>query len=367
MNKFVIGALALSAASSLSYAGSETKEWSSLDRDIAALAQTPAGPASGFNVGGFVRSRFAYSDDVTPDPTNAPNDDLAGFNMDNARLEFSASQGDYGVWVALEGAESSSPGGGDVQLYEAYGTFRITDGISGQMGLFRAPFLWSALISNNHQVLLDRTFNGQVWENRNEGVQLSGNFDMFNWWFAFQNGNDNVGEDYRITARASFNVLGTSIGWQEGAYGASDETQLTIGAAYTDDTNFTDGTSFCVDLGFTQGPFSAHGEIVDYDDDIQFDSAINTSTGVLNPNLIGGTIETPWSATVGYMITPNEYELIGRYEDVDDADDTAAWTVGIVRYVVGHDAKWTLQYSSSDSDVAGKEADTVALGLTVGV
>ena len=289
--------------------------------------------------------------------------------MDNVRAEFSASQGDYGIWIALEGVNSGGTSSNDVHVYEAYGTFRITDGISGQMGQFRAPFLWSALISNNHQVLLDRTFNGQVWETAGmqDGVQLSGAFDMLNWWFAFQNGNDSVGEDFRMTARASFNVLGTGIGWQEGAFGASDETQLTIGAAYSDDTNFSDGVSYCVDLGFTQGPFSAHAEMVDYDDDVQFDALINTSTGVLNPAFTTPSVETPWSATVGYMITPDQYEIIGRYEDLDDLDDTAVWTVGIVRYVVGHDAKWTLQYSSSDSDVAGKEADTVALGLTVGV
>lgn len=362
MNKIVIGALALTAASSLSYAGSETKEWSSLDRDIASLAQTPAGPASGFNVGGFVRSRYAYSEDVDADTGTAGKQKLSGFGLDNARVELSASQGDYGVFIALEG------GGGTADLYEAYGTFRITDGVTGQMGRFRAPFLWSALITENHQILLDRTFSGQAWQGRDDGIQVSGTFDQFGWWLAFQNGQDSVADEYSWTARASFNALGTGIGMQEGAYGASEETSLTVGAAYTDDSTPQDGEAWALDLGFTQSAFSAHGEIVSYGDDVQLDSGLNTSTGVINPiAIIPNGTDTPWSATVGYMITPNQYEIAARYEDLDDVDNTTVWALGINRYVVGHDAKWTLQYSSSNSDVAGKEADTLALGLTVGV
>jgi hypothetical protein len=375
MNKFVIGALAITAASSLSYAGSETKEWSSLDRDIASLAQTPAGSSSGFTVGGFVRSRYAFSDDVDADTTTAGDQNLSGFTIDNARVVLDASQGDYGVHIALEAGQDSGSGSstgstpGVASLYEGYGTFRIAEGVSGQMGLFRAPFLWSIMIDNNHQILLDRTFSGEVWSVRQEGIQISGTFDQFAWWGAFQNGQDGVADDYSWTARGQFNALGTGVGMQEGAYGASEESSLTIGAAYTDDNFPKDGSAWAIDLGFTQGPFSAHGEIVNYGDDITPDNALNSNTGVLgwDGNLSSTNGDSPWSGTVGYMITPNEYEVAFRYQDFDDSDDSSAWTVGVNRYVAGHNAKWTLQYSSSDSDASTKEAKTIALGLTVGV
>src|SRR5688572_13556087 len=139
MNKFVFGALALPAASSLAYAGSETPDWSTLYRPLAALAQNPPGTPNPFGMHVFVRSRFANSSDV--DVSGAPGDqDLSGFSMDNARLELRADQQDYGIVIQLEAAP------GVAFLLDAYGTFRITEGIVAQMGRFRAPFLWSALI-----------------------------------------------------------------------------------------------------------------------------------------------------------------------------------------------------------------------------
>lgn len=364
MNKFVIAALALTAASTLSYAGSETKEWSGLDRDIESLRLNQAAPAAtGFGVGGYVRSRYANSSDVDVDGNPATNDDLGGFNIDNARLIFDGSQGEYGVHIELDAA------GGSATLLDAFATFRIAEGITGQMGQFRAPFLWSALIDDNHLVLLDRTFSGNVFASRDQGLQVSGVFDQFGWWVALQNGQDGVADEYAWTARVQFNALGAGVGWQEGAYGASDETSLTVGAGYTDDGTPSDGAAFCIDVGFTQGAFSAHAELVDYDDDVTQTPGLNTSTGVISSAGIAATAdaETPWSATVGYMITPNEYEIVGRYEDIDDTNDTTAWVLGVNRYVAGHNAKWTLQFSSSDSDNTGIEADTLALGLTVGV
>lgn len=362
MNKFVIGALALTAASSLAYAGSETKEWSTLDRDLAALTQNPPG-TTGFGMHGYVRSRFAHSSDID---TLGPNSDqdLSGFSMDNARIELRADQGDdYGVVIQLEAAP------GVAFLLDAYGTFHITEGIEGRMGNFRAPFLWSALIEDNHLILLDRTFNGQNWSGRQEGIQINGTFDQFGWWVALQNGIDGVADEFQWTVRASFNALGTSSGnMQEGAFEAGTESSLMIGAAYSNDGTPDDGAAFAIDLGFTQGALSAHAELVDYDDDVTPDSSLNLQTGTLNPSGLATTgSETPWSITLGYMISENMYEIAARFEDLDDSDDTTAWTIGLNRYVHGHDAKWTLQFSSADSDVAAKEADTIALGLCVGV
>lgn len=362
MNKFVIATLALTAASSLSFAGSETKEWSSLDRDIESLAMNQGAAASGFGVNGYVRSRYANSSDVDVDGNQATSDDLGGFNVDNARLVFQGSQGEYGVYISLDAAST-----GSADLLDAYATFHIAEGVTGQMGQFRAPFLWSSLIEENHLILLDRTFNGQANSGRDQGVQVSGTFDQIGWFVALQNGQDGVADEYVWTARVQFNALGGGTGMQEGAFGATDETQLTVGAAYRDDGTPNDGSAFCIDATFTQGAFSAHAELVDYEDDVSLSPALATSTGVITPTGAVADAETPWSVTVGYMITPNAYEIVGRYEDIDDTNDSTAWALGVNRYVGGHNAKWTLQYTSTDSDNAGIEADTLALGLTVGV
>jgi hypothetical protein len=373
MNKFVIGALALTAGSSLSYAGSETEDWSGLDREIEKLGSSIPAAGTGFAVSGFVRSRFAYSSDVDTSAA-AGSQDLSGFSIDNARVYLSGSAGDYGVFISADGASAAQPQGS--ALLDAYGTFPIFEQVSGRMGQFRLPFLWSSLIEDNNLLFLDRSFNGQTWYVRDQGIQLNGNWEQLSWWLALMNGADSVSEDFQWTARVAFNALGPGIGMQEGAYGASDESNLTVGVAYTDDSaaspTLPRDAALAIDAGFTHGPFSVHGEVVDYDDNQAPAFNINTSTGVVNSggpgsNTVTGS-ETPWSVLVGYMITPNEYEIAARYQDLDDNDDSTEWGIAVNRYVQGHNAKWTLQYTSFDSDVTPDlDCDTIALGLTVGV
>jgi phosphate-selective porin O/P len=379
MNKFVISALVLSATSSLAIAGSETKEWSSLDRDIENLASSLAAPGPGFGVGGFVRARFANSGDVDLNG-GASGGDLSGFSLGNTRLNFSGSVGDYGVFVSFDLSSNSTFGTGSLGglgfLEDAYATFPIGSTVTGRMGQFRRPFLWSSLVDENNLLFLDRSFNGDVWDGRDNGIQVSGSFEQLGWWIAMQNGGDGLIDDYQLTGRIQFNALGTGIGMQEGAYGASADSNLTIGLGWTDDgsdpanSGGVSDSAIAVDAGYTRGGLSVHAEIVDYDDNQKPDVAINGGTGVagFNGSPIATGSETPWAITVGYMVTPNEYELAARYEDLDDDFSTSLTSLGVNRYVQGHNAKWTLQWTSTSADTGGvTDTDTIGLGLTVGV
>jgi hypothetical protein len=383
MNKFVIGALAVTAVGSLAYAGgTETKEWSKFDRDFLSLTANQGSTAGSFGVNGYVRARGVRSSDVDADPaTAATQEDLSGFLLDNARLEFRASQGDYGVYVALEGADhqddATTSQDGTVRLIDAYGTVKLMEGITGQVGRFRAPFLWSSfMVEDNHQILLDRTFNSQIFQGRQDGVQIGGAYDRFSWWLAVQNGADSMLDEIMWTGRVQATALGTGPGGQEGAYGQTGELNLTIGGAYADDEgadtvgSVNSGAAWGVDAVLTQGGLSLHFELVDYEADVQPNTGLNSKTGVIDPFSLGATTgqsDTPWSATAGYMLVPNQWEIVARFEELDDTEDTTVWTVGINFYAAGHNAKWTLQGSRSDSDDAAKEADTAAIGMTVGV
>jgi len=366
MNKFVIGALALTAASPLSFAGSETKDWSGLDREIENLGASLTAAGPGFAVSGFVRSRFAWSSDQDFGAA-AGDQDLTGFNVDNARVYFSGNAGDYGVFISADGAT------GGAALLDAFGTFPIFEQVKGQMGQFKIPFLWSSLVDDNNLLFLDRSYNGQIFDSRDIGIQVSGAWEQLSWWLALQNGIDGVAEDFQWTARVQFNALGAGTGMQEGAYGASEDSNLTVGVAYTDEgadnTLGPVGSAVALDVGFASGPFSVHGEIVDFDDDRMPVPGLSGSTGVMGPAGFSTTTgsETPWSVMVGYMITPNEYEIAGRWQDMDDGDNGDEWGIAVNRYVQGHNAKWTLQYTSFSSDDTTIEADTIALGLCVGV
>ena len=275
MNKFVIGALAITSAGSLAYAGGdETRAWSTLDRDILSLTQNQGAPAAGaFGINGFVRARGVRSNDVDAS-TAAGNQDLSGFLLDNARLEVNASQGDYGAFMSIDAANSSDPTkDGTATLLDAFATFKIAEGVSGQAGRFKKPFLWSGfMVNDNNMVLLDHTFNSQNFQGREDGVQLSGVYDHLGWWAALQNGVDGMEGDISWTARIAVNALGTGIGKQEGAFGASGETSIMLGAGYTDDEgadqtgNINSGGAFGIDGSLIQGGLSVHFEVVDYQD-----------------------------------------------------------------------------------------------------
>ena len=76
--------LAVTAASALSFAGSGTEEWPTLDREIENLKSSLAQGPSGWTVGGFIKSSYQNSSDIdgfiSP---NGDNNDLGGFNLDN--------------------------------------------------------------------------------------------------------------------------------------------------------------------------------------------------------------------------------------------------------------------------------------------
>jgi len=358
MNKFVTSALALTAASGLSFAGPGSEEWAGLDRDIENLASSFAPQGGGFAVDGFLISSYDNSSDIM-----VGSNDLGGFTVRNARANLQGSVGDYGVFISFDaGADPTgfgpliggllgtySFGTGAANLLDAYGTFSIGDQVNGQVGQFRPPFLWSSQLNEDKFVLLNRSINGAIWASRDTGVMFNGTFEQVGWYVSAQNGSDSVGDELAFTGRVDFDALGTGAGMQEGAYGASDESSLTVGVAFHDDGDLNDGTAIGGDAVYTIGAFSAAAEIVDYDQDYF------------------GTDMTPFSVTASYMVSPDEYEIAVRFEDLDDSDDTTIITGGVNRYVAGHDAKWGINYTTVNSDDSSIEVDIISVGLTVSV
>jgi hypothetical protein len=360
MKKFVLGALALSASSVPSLAGTETDEWLALDRDIESLA-TRLAPAQGggASVSGFVKTSYASSGDVT-----VGGNDLGGFSLDNARMNLRGVVGDYSIFVQAEG--STDPGfghtfgttgvGGGLGLLDSYVSWNCTDQIKGQMGQFRPPVLASSLRDEDVLLFIDRTTQGDIWSFRDQGLMASGAFDQLGWWVAIQNGADGAGDELAISGRVSFNALGTGPGANEGSIGASGDSNLTVAIAYYDDGAVTDGTAIAGDVYYTMGAFSASAEIVDYDDGFGF---------ALPAGVVVG--ETPWNIVLGYMFAPDQWEAAVRFEDMADTNDTTAVTAGLNYYQAGHAAKWQLNYSTISSDANANEIDVIQAGVVVSI
>lgn len=365
MNKFVLGALALTAASTPSLAGE--KDWLALDRDIESLATSLTQNAGGGpTISGFLRSSYATSSDI-----QVGANDLGGFSIDDARLIVTGSIGNYGVVMEVDGSTdpdlaSGGPfagllGGGSLGAYgatggvgaltvlDAYATFAITDQIKGQIGNFRPPFLASSLRNENGMLFQDRSFLGQGWAFRDQGIQVSGSFDMLNFAVAVQNGADLAGDELVIAGRVSFTVMGNAPGANEGALGQGDETSFTVGVGYYNDGQLNDGTAIAVDGQFGMGALSAGFELVDLEQDFL------------------GAEATPYNVHVGYMVVPDEWEVAVRYEDFDTTSDTTAITAGVNWYHNGHAAKWHFNYVTIMDDVSANEADVIQVGMTASI
>lgn len=365
MNKFVLGALALSAASTPCFAGSGSDDaWLGLDRDINSLSASLQPAGTGASVSGFIKASYANSGDL-----QAGGNDLGGFALNNARLNFQGSVGDYSLFISLEGATGGNSltdptfgqgTGGAVGVLDAIGSVNITEQIKGSMGQFRPNFLAGGLRSEDNLLMIRRTEQSEAWSFRDQGISAGGNFDQLSWFFGLQNGFDGAGNDLTINARVTFTAMGTIPGGTEGAYGASGSQSLTIGAAYYDDANVTDGDAWCLDAYFTAGALSVSGELVDYGDGLSDSVASAAAFAPLDG-------QTPWDITLGYMVVPDQWEAALRFEDFDDADNTTALTVGVNWYRSGHAAKWQLNYETTSSDLPINEVDVIQVALVTSI
>ena len=372
MNKYLIGALALTATSTPGIASEN--EWLSMDSELESLRSFSA-QSDGPNLSGWIISSLRFASDVTGGlSADGTANDVGGFNLDSVRLNLDGSVGEYSYMVSAELGEADGAGAGNRvgTLLDAYVDWTIGESVNLRMGNFRQPFLKSGLVSRNRTLFVDRSALGSLFAGRQAGVMFSGDFEQIRWAIAAQNGFiDGIGDELLITGRVEVDVLGGGVGDIEGAYGASDESNLTVGLAFGDEGGHDDGTHIAVDAQFTSGPFFASAEVVSFDDGTGAPPVFGFGwPGVAGVPLVGlsdTSDTTPFALTGSYMFGEDEYEVGVRFEDSDNVNDETAITVGINRYVRGHDIKWTLSYTMFDTDAALPADDTDVISLALGM
>jgi len=193
-----------------------------------------------------------------------------------------------------------------------------------------------------------------------DGVMVNGDHGRFHWALASQNGALINDSSQRVTGSVRVNLIGQrELPW-EGAYRAGDQTRLTAGIAVSDDDSVSEGLAWNADLYLIHQRFSFAAEIVDYEEGYSLDVPLEQR---------GDT--TPWSATPSSLLVPETYEVALRYDDFDDRSqpldyDRKLWTVGLNRYIRGHELKWQLNYQYADFSGSedGDSGSRIALGLT---
>lgn len=354
MKKLVCSALALSATS-LSAIASES-DWSSLDQQIEALTTSLAvDNTGGPNFFGRIRTFYVTSSDVVGGVDSDGKDaDLGGFVVTDARLGVKGTRGDYEYKLQVDFAD-------DPVLLDAYIDFPIGGQVKGRLGQFKAGLSRSALISSGNLVFVDRNAIGRLFGDRTEGGQLMGEFDALDWNITIQNGGDGVGDNYLVVGKIGFDVLGQGKDMVEGAYGGTEEPSATVAIAFYDDGATKDGNGTLLEFHGGTNVYSFGADILDIGD------ALYTGNGSAT-DFSGIALEantTPFSVYGTYMLQPETWEVALRYQDFDNDASEDKVDIAVNNYIDGHNLKWTLQYSTTSSDVTDNEVSSIWLQLQV--
>ncbi len=334
-------------------ASTEKSDWLSLDREIAEISNAALNQApSGFSVGGYVRANLTFSDDIQVPPSN---DDFFGFLWDNIRIYAGAQiSPNWEVYIETEA------GSGPINILDAFVRGEVTDDVQFTMGQFRAPMLWTGLLDPNRLLFIPYTTAGSIWQSRDLGAQFHGRINRFFWWIAAQNGFDNQAEEFRYTGRVAFHAIGDQYMQNrkvEGAFGASEDLQVVVGVGASVDDGLmgtSDGDSAAADLVATWNRFYFHTEYVSQPND---------------PTTLGFRADAnTWDATISYMLVPAKWEAALRYDEINNSPaDTDAFTLGINRYLHGHDVKLQLNITTASASGAAIDTDIISFGITGGV
>ena len=336
----------------------EVDEWEALDRELAgstALAMEQG--RSNLELWGYLRLSAGYVGAET-----LTEEDFQGVVIDAARMNLTGQVGSFDYRLTGEFFD------GRGRVLDAWLRTGIGEEMAFTIGRFRAPFLRSGLVEARDLLFILRTRNGFFWQRRDsadDGVMLHGDHGRFHWAASTQNGYDpNPSNSQRVTGSVRINLIGArELPW-EGAYGAGDQTRLAWGAGVSNDDAAEPGKSglaWNTSLYLVHHRFSLAAEIVDYGDGYSDDP-------VLAGQQLGDT--RPWTITSSYMLVPETYEVALRYDDYDDVQqpvnyDRSKWTLGLNRYIRGHDLKWQFNYAYFDN--GGSSTDRSGGSLAVGI
>jgi hypothetical protein len=351
----------------------DSNPWASLD---AALAQASAQAAPpGVAVGALVRSSFDFSgDDVFAVETAGVPDDLQGLRFEDARLWAKGQAGPLSWRFSTEFADANGipkfdagglPDNANTDglkaapvLHDAYGKWAINEHLSLAWGQFVAPVVRSSTVPINNVLFVDRSKLGGLFTDWEPGVMVQGTAGKLRWDVAAQNGEDDVQDDFALSARAELDI-GAGAGKHEGAFGASEEFGAIVGIGFYDESDDTvDGSAIVVDGVVNSGAFAAFAEVGSFDEELAVAGLPDT------PGFIATDDTTPWAIGGGYMLEPETWEIGARYQDFDDDRGASIVTLGANYYLAGTAAKWQFDVSRYEDD--DEDGTLVQIGLTLG-
>ena len=224
--------------------------WSELDASIAALATDPG--EDPFTWGLLVRAFYTFSAKEAGAGTN----DVSGTVLEDADLWLGTDLGELDLRVSADLDE------GDLRLEDAHGHWRGFGWLGLTAGQFKPRVARSASLPDDGLLFRERTFLGAAFDAWDDGLELGGHYDQFDYWLAVTNGANGEESDHFWSTRAEWAVYDEAFDEREGAYGAPNHLRVLLGAMYFEDValSSSDAGGWGGDLALTFGPYAFHAE-----------------------------------------------------------------------------------------------------------
>lgn len=303
--------------------------------------QEPSSRWAPLEIHALIRARGEYNDGT---PLGA--EDGSRFVLDDARLWLTGALEDSVTFqFTLAAGEEGAKPAGEVELLEGYGEFAIDERHHVRLGQFRRPFLRSALAPKGSLAFFERTEVAKPTNRFDLGVQAQGRYELLDLTFALQNGDDDAADGSIATARAELHPLGGGVPFAESLFRSEPETRLSLALAYSDDSSLAEGGSWAIDGAWRANRWQVLGEYVDHDADV------------------GGS--QPFSVSVVHMLFRDEWEVGGRYTDLDDAGGAEVWSAVLKRYFLRGRIAAHIEADSVSSSDPAQDGTRFMFGLSL--
>mgnify|MGYP001175600910 CR=1 FL=1 len=318
--------------------------WHELDTALAAPAPSRSDRALAWGL--LVRAFYTQS---ASEASNGPND-VSGQVLEDVDAYFSFTH------EGVAGRVSADFDQGDARLEDAYASWPGFGWLGLTAGQFKPRVVRSGSLPAGELLLRERTFLGAAFDLWDDGFELGGHYDQFDYWLAVTDGANGQAKDHFWSARAEWAFY--DAGWEdrEGARGAPNHLRALLGLMWFTDVaqSAADGGGWGGDLALTFGPYAFHAEWAD------LDSSFARTIDVFNGHLITLGDGAPRSATLSRRVGA-QAEAVLRLQSADDLDATEAFSLG---------ANWTPGGGAARfvADLALVEGDTRDFSLfSVGV
>ncbi len=321
--------------------------WLELDRQ---LAPPDERQESDFRWGALLRTFYTASDEPLG---SGGTEEVSGLVFEDVDLHFE-QPGEELSWRVSAEADS-----GELSLEDAHARWAWAEWFQVLGGQFRPRVVRSGSVHEEGLLFRERTFLGAAFESFDDGLELGGHRDQFDWWLALTDGSNGSQADHFWSARLEWALYDAAFADVEGARDAPDHLRVLFGLFACADVaqSSDDGDGFGLDLAWTLGPYSFHGEWATLDE--QFSRELDVWNG--RTLLIGDG--DPFSVTLGRRLG-QAWEAAARWQQADDADEAESLGFALDWCPGPGAVRWVADATRVESDLF--EEWLLSIGLNVG-